>query len=97
MCSTGRLTGKCLEICELWYVAYLLAYASVLYLTICQITWSLWLGTRGLTKLGLKFMSWLVKHVMYKTGGVPEPMMEYSWAWTFGLFFWCMGVAPWRA
>ena len=57
MCSTGRLTVKCLEICELWYVAYMLAYASVLYLTICRITWSLWLGTRGLTKLGLKLMS----------------------------------------
>ena len=57
MCSTGRLTVKCLEIRELWYVAYMLAYASVLYLTICRITWSLWLGTRGLTKLGLKLMS----------------------------------------
>ena len=41
----------------IWYVAYMLAYASVLHLTICQITWSLWLGTRGLTKLGLKLMS----------------------------------------
>ena len=29
MCSTGRLTVKCLEIRELWYVAYMLAYASV--------------------------------------------------------------------
>ena len=57
MCSTGRLTVKCLEIRELWYVAYMLAYASVLYLTICRITWSLWRGTRGLTKLGLKLMS----------------------------------------
>ena len=45
MCSTGRLTVKCLEIRQLWYVAYMLAYALVLYLTICQITWSLWLGT----------------------------------------------------
>ena len=44
MCSTGRLTVECLEIRELWYVAYVLAYASVLYLTICRITWSLWLG-----------------------------------------------------
>ena len=70
MCSTGRLTVKCLEIRELWYVAYMLAYASVLHLTICRITWSLWRGTRGLTTLGLKFMSWLVKHVMYITGGV---------------------------
>ena len=57
MCSTGRLTVKCLEIRELRYVAYMLAYASVLHLTICRITWSLWRGTRGLTKLGLKFMS----------------------------------------
>ena len=56
MCSTGRLTVRCVEICELAYVAYLLAYASVLHLTICQITWSLWRGTRGLTKLGLKFV-----------------------------------------
>ena len=31
--------------------------ASMLYLTICRITWSLWRGTRGLTKLGLKFVS----------------------------------------
>ena len=38
MCSTGRLTAKCLEIRELWYVAYMLAYASVLHLTICRIT-----------------------------------------------------------
>ena len=51
MCSTGRLTVKYLEISELWYVAYMLAYASVLYLTICRITWSLWRGTRGLTKV----------------------------------------------
>ena len=57
MCSTGQLTVKYLEISELWYVAYMLAYASVLYLTICPITWSLWRGTRGLTKLCLKFMS----------------------------------------
>ena len=46
-----------LKIRELWYVAYMLAYASVLHLTICQIAWSLWGGTRGLTKLGLKFVS----------------------------------------
>ena len=57
MCSTGRLTVKCLETCELGYVANMLADASVLYLTICRIMGSLWLGTRGLTKLGLKLMS----------------------------------------
>ena len=57
MCSTGRLTVKCLEICELWYAAYMLAYASVLHLTICGITWSPCRGTRGLTKLGPKFVS----------------------------------------
>ena len=90
MCSTRQLTVKCLEICELWYVAYMSANASVLYLTICQITWSLWLGTRGLTKLGLKLMSCLVKHVMYITGGVSEPMMGCSWAWTFGLYHPCI-------
>ena len=75
MCSTGRLTVKCLAICELWYVAYMLALALVLYLTICQITLSLWRGTRGLTKLGLKLMSGLVKHVMYITGGSSGLMM----------------------
>ena len=41
----GRLTVTCLEISELWYVAYILAYASVLHLTICPITWLLWRGT----------------------------------------------------
>ena len=90
MCSTGRLTVKCLEISELWYVAYMLAYASVLHLTICRITWSLWRGTRGLTKLGLKFMSRLVKHVMYTTGEVSEPLRENSWAGTFGLYYPCI-------
>ena len=68
MCSTGRLTVTCLEICELWYVAYILAYASVLHLTICRILWSLWRGTRGLTKLGLIFVSLLVKHGMCISG-----------------------------
>ena len=57
MCPTGRLTVKCLEIRELWYIAYMLVYASVLHLTICRITWSFWLGTRGLTKVDLKLMS----------------------------------------
>ena len=42
----------------------MLAYASVLHLTICRITGSLWRGTRGLTKLGLKFVSRLVKRGM---------------------------------
>ena len=53
MCSTGRLTVRCLKIRQLWYVAYMLAYASVLHLTICRITWSLLLGTRGLTRSGV--------------------------------------------
>ena len=70
MCSTGRITVKCLDICELSYVVYMLAYASVLHLTICRITWSLWCGTRGLTKLGLKFVSSLVKHGMYISGEI---------------------------
>ena len=37
--------SKVPRIRELWYVAYMLAYASVLHLTICRITWSLWRGT----------------------------------------------------
>ena len=27
---------------------------------------------------------------MYITGGVSEPMMKYSWAWTFGLYHPCI-------
>ena len=30
-----------------------------------------------------------MKHVMYITGGVSEPMMEYSWASTFGIYHPC--------
>ena len=70
--------SKCLEIRELWYVAYMLAYASVLHLTICLIAWSLWRGTRGVTKLVLKFVNRLVKHGMYISGGVWEAMFRYS-------------------
>ena len=50
MCSTDRLTVKCLEIRDRWYAAYMLAYASVLHATICRISCSLWLGARRLTK-----------------------------------------------
>ena len=35
-------------------------------------------------------MSGLVKHAMYETGEVSEPMMGYSWAWTFGLYHPCI-------
>ena len=31
-----------------------------------------------------------MKHAMYITGEVLEPMMGYSWAWTFGLYHPCM-------
>ena len=74
----------------MWYVAYVLVYASVLHLTMGRITWSLWRGTRGLTTLGLQFVSRLVKHGMCISGGVWEPMLEYSWAWTFGLYHPCI-------
>ena len=42
-------------------------------------------------------MSLLVKHVMYITGGVSEPMMGYSSASTFGLYNPCilLKVLPW--
>ena len=63
---------------ELWHAAYMWAYASVLHLTICWITWSLWRGTRGLTKLGLQFVSSLVKHGMYISEQVWAPIMGYS-------------------
>ena len=81
---------KCLEIRELWYIAYMLAYATVLHLTICQITWSLWGGTQGLTKLGLKLVSSLGKYGMCISGGVWEPMLGYSWAQIFGLYHRCI-------
>ena len=35
-------------------------------------------------------MSGVVKHAMYITGEVSEPMMGYSWAWTFGLYHPCI-------
>ena len=35
-------------------------------------------------------MSRLVKHAMYITGEVSEPMMGYSWALTFGLYHPCI-------
>ena len=62
----------------------------VLHLTICQITWSLWRGTQGLTKLGLKFMSCPVKHGMCISGVVWGPMLEYFRALTFGLHHLCI-------
>ena len=34
-----------------------------------------------------------MKHVMYITGGVSEPMMGYSWAWTFGLYHSCIQLS----
>ena len=31
-----------------------------------------------------------MKHGMYISGGVSEPMLGYSWAWTFGLYHPCI-------
>ena len=31
-----------------------------------------------------------MKHAMYITGEVSEPMMGYSWAWIFGLYHPCI-------
>ena len=31
-----------------------------------------------------------MKYAMYITGEVSEPMMEYSWAWTFDLYHPCI-------
>ena len=56
ICSTGRLTVKCLEIRELWYVVHMLAYGLELNTTICRIACSIWLGARRITRIGLKIM-----------------------------------------
>ena len=64
--------------------------ALVLHLSICQITWSLWRGTQGLTKIGLKFVSRLVKHGVYISRGVCEPMLGYSWASICPLYYPCI-------
>ena len=41
---------------EPWYVVYMLAYALELNNTICRITYSIWLGARRITSIGLKIM-----------------------------------------
>ena len=39
-----------------WYVVHMLAYALELNTTICRIAYSIWLGARRITRIGLKIM-----------------------------------------
>ena len=52
----GRQTARSLWGVEPWYVVHMLAYALELNTTICRIVYSIWLGTRRNTRIGLKIM-----------------------------------------
>ena len=52
----GRQTARSLCRVEPWYVVHMLAYALELNTTICRIAYSIWLGARRITKIGLKTM-----------------------------------------
>ena len=52
----GRQTARSLWRVEPWYVVHMLAYALELNTTICRIAYSIWLGARRITKIGLKIM-----------------------------------------
>ena len=54
--SPGRLTARSLWRVEPWYVVHMLAYALELDTTICRIAYSIWLGARRITRIGLKIM-----------------------------------------
>ena len=41
---------------EPWYVVHMLAYALELNTTICRIAYSIWLGARRITRIGLKIV-----------------------------------------
>ena len=52
----GQQTARSLWRVEPWYVVHMLAYALELNTTICRIAYSIWLGARRITKIGLKIM-----------------------------------------
>ena len=54
--SPGQLTARSLLGVEPWYVVHMLAYALELNTTICRIAYSIWLGARRITRIGLKIM-----------------------------------------
>ena len=53
---SGRQTARSLWRVEPWYVVQMLAYALGLNTTICWIAYSIWLGARRITRIGLKIM-----------------------------------------
>ena len=52
----GQQTARSLWRVEPWYVVHMLAYALELNTTICRIAYSIWLGARRITGIGLKIM-----------------------------------------
>ena len=54
--SPGQLTARSLWRVEPWYVVHVLAYALELNTTICRIAYSIWLGARRISRIGLKIM-----------------------------------------
>ena len=52
----GQQTARSLWGVEPWYVVHMLAYALELNTTICRIAYSIWLGAREITRIGLKIM-----------------------------------------
>ena len=55
-CVLCRQTARSLWGVESWYVVHMLAYALELNTAICQIAYSIWLGARRITRIGLKIM-----------------------------------------
>ena len=56
VCSTGRQKARSLLGVEPWYVVHMLVYALALDTTICRTAYSICLGTRRITEIGLKIM-----------------------------------------
>ena len=52
----GQQTARSLWGVKPWYVVHILAYALELNTTICRIAYSIWLGARRMTRIGLKIM-----------------------------------------
>ena len=52
----GRQTARSLWRVEPWYVVHMLAYALEMNTIICRITYSIWLGARRITGIGLKII-----------------------------------------
>ena len=64
----------------------MLAYALELNITICRIAYSIWLGARRITRIGLKIMglTWAVRGAHIGRGF--EGKLGCTWALAFGLY-----------